>query len=86
MLLWLSMPISIPGAPVHPFIHTCCSTPYKNGQVMNTVVFRGLRLKTGIDTGPVLGEVHAMTGRLTYRCEGSLHTCCTKMRPGKNWL
>jgi hypothetical protein len=27
----------------------------------------GLRLKTGVDSGQVLGEVHAMTGRMTYR-------------------
>ncbi|GLI68043.1 hypothetical protein VaNZ11_012366 [Volvox africanus] len=43
------------------------STPTKEGEVINTVVFRGLRLKTGVDTGQVLGEVHAMTGRMTYR-------------------
>ncbi|KAG2501553.1 hypothetical protein HYH03_000060 [Edaphochlamys debaryana] len=43
------------------------SAPTKEGEVINTVVFRGLRLKTGVDTGQVLGEVHAMTGRMTYR-------------------
>lgn len=43
------------------------SAPTKEGEVVNTVVFRGLRLKTGVDTGQVLGEVHAMTGRMTYR-------------------
>ncbi|MEW5319088.1 MAG: hypothetical protein WDW38_010259 [Sanguina aurantia] len=43
------------------------SASTKEGDVVNTIVFRGLRLKTGVDTGQVLGEVHAMTGRMTYR-------------------
>lgn len=43
------------------------SSPNRQGDVLNTVVFRGPRLKTGVDTGQVLGEVHAMTGRMTYR-------------------
>lgn len=43
------------------------SSPTREGDVLNTVVFRGPRLKTGVDTGQVLGEVHAMTGRMTYR-------------------
>ncbi len=43
------------------------SSPTRNGDMLNMVVFRGPRLKTGVDTGQVLGEVHAMTGRMTYR-------------------
>ncbi len=48
----------------HAHLH---SSTLRTLQVINTVVFRGLRLKTGVDTGQVLGEVHAMTGRMTYR-------------------
>ncbi|KAG1661133.1 hypothetical protein FOA52_011864 [Chlamydomonas sp. UWO 241] len=52
--------------------HSLCeelfiSSPARGGHVTKTVVFRGLRLKVGIDIGQVLSEVHAMAGRLTYR-------------------
>ncbi|MEW5319087.1 MAG: hypothetical protein WDW38_010258 [Sanguina aurantia] len=35
--------------------------------VGDTVIFRGLRLKCGVDVGDVIGEVNAMTGRICYR-------------------
>ncbi|KAL6749897.1 nucleotide cyclase [Haematococcus lacustris] len=46
-------------------VHMSSSTP--EGFQVNALLFRGLRLKTGLDRGQVLGEVHAMTGRMTYR-------------------
>lgn len=35
--------------------------------VGETVVFRGVRVKTGVDSGALVGEVNALTGRITYR-------------------
>ncbi len=32
------------------------------------VLFRGLRLKVGIDVGHVHASINPMTGRITYRC------------------
>ncbi|KAG2434059.1 hypothetical protein HXX76_007787 [Chlamydomonas incerta] len=35
--------------------------------VGDAVVFRGLRLKSGVDAGHAVGEVNALTGRICYR-------------------
>ncbi|GIL79822.1 hypothetical protein Vretifemale_9103 [Volvox reticuliferus] len=35
--------------------------------VGDVVVFRGLRVKTGVDVGHAVGEVNALTGRICYR-------------------
>ena len=56
-----------PAFALIPLYAKVTRTHVATSQVINTVVFRGLRLKTGVDTGQVLGEVHAMTGRMTYR-------------------
>ena len=48
-----------PCMPVHTF------TPhFPHPQV---VVFRGLRLKCGLDCGKLQGEINGITGRMSYR-------------------
>ncbi|GFR48856.1 hypothetical protein Agub_g10810 [Astrephomene gubernaculifera] len=43
------------------------TVPVRGGDVTSATVFRGPRLKTGIDIGQVLARLHTMTGRMTYR-------------------
>ncbi|KXZ55603.1 hypothetical protein GPECTOR_2g1153 [Gonium pectorale] len=43
------------------------TVPVRGGEVTSATVFRGPRLKTGIDIGQVLARLHTMTGRMTYR-------------------
>ncbi|GLI68041.1 hypothetical protein VaNZ11_012364 [Volvox africanus] len=43
------------------------TVPVRGGDVTSATVFRGPRLKTGIDIGHVLARLHTMTGRMTYR-------------------
>lgn len=52
------------------------SSPTQEGGLVHRVEFKGLRLKTGVDVGQVLGEVHAMTGRMAYRGKVSQHEAC----------
>ena len=35
------------------------------------VIFRGLRLKCGLDCGKLQGEINGITGRMSYRWDGS---------------
>ncbi len=43
------------------------AVPVRGGEVASATVFRGPRLKTGIDIGPVVAQLHTITGRMTYR-------------------
>ncbi|KXZ51491.1 hypothetical protein GPECTOR_12g454 [Gonium pectorale] len=38
-----------------------------DGELVQTVLFRGLRVKAGLDYGPVQASLNAATGRLSYR-------------------
>ncbi|MEW5319035.1 MAG: hypothetical protein WDW38_010211 [Sanguina aurantia] len=58
--------------PVELLQHALCeevtvNVPNRSGEMTQATVFRGPRLKTGIDIGEVLARLHTMTGRMTYR-------------------
>ena len=47
-----------------PIVHT--RIPHLSRR--QVVVFRGLRLKCGLDCGKLQGEINGITGRMSYRC------------------
>ena len=47
----------------------CVSTTDAHGVSQEVVVFRGLRLKCGLDCGKLQGEINGITGRMSYRCD-----------------
>ena len=49
------------------------STTDANGVAQEVVVFRGLRLKCGLDCGKLQGEINGITGRMSYRWEMMYH-------------
>lgn len=61
-----------PRRPEELLQHELCeevvvAVPVRGGEVASATVFRGPRLKTGIDIGPVVAQLHTITGRMTYR-------------------
>ncbi|EFJ47008.1 hypothetical protein VOLCADRAFT_92545 [Volvox carteri f. nagariensis] len=68
------LPVGLPPAPPVPHVNggdggdgstaaAAAAAPYPRRHL----VFRGLRIKSGLDCGDVLARVHATTGRMTYR-------------------
>ncbi|GIM07984.1 hypothetical protein Vretimale_11981, partial [Volvox reticuliferus] len=57
---------SLSGAPLR---HGSMRGNYRvsSGNHYTRVLYRGLRLKIGIDVGPVKAEINAVTGRVSYR-------------------
>ncbi len=43
--------------------------PWLAGRQEDHVLFRGLRLKVGVDAGPLQAIITPGTGRTDYRCE-----------------
>ena len=47
---------------------------------MQVVVFRGLRLKCGLDCGRLQGEINGITGRMSYRLDPCIAPATTRAK------
>ncbi|KAL6764304.1 nucleotide cyclase [Haematococcus lacustris] len=65
--------------------------PATSGRVyqlqVHKLLFRGLRVKVGIDYGPVHADLHAVTGRVTYRGKAMNRAAriCGSAKSGQVW-
>ncbi|GFH22495.1 guanylate cyclase domain-containing protein [Haematococcus lacustris] len=65
--------------------------PATSGRVyqlqVHKLLFRGLRVKVGIDYGPVNADLHAVTGRVTYRGKAMNRAAriCGSAKSGQVW-
>ncbi|KAL6764315.1 hypothetical protein V8C86DRAFT_2479502 [Haematococcus lacustris] len=67
------------------------TSPATSGRVyqlqVHKLLFRGLRVKVGIDYGPLCADLHAVTGRVTYRGKAMNRAAriCGSAKSGQVW-
>ncbi|KAL6764314.1 nucleotide cyclase [Haematococcus lacustris] len=67
------------------------TSPATSGRVyqlqIHKLLFRGLRVKVGIDYGPLCADLHAVTGRVTYRGKAMNRAAriCGSAKSGQVW-